>query len=100
MSTTVQFWLAFTAGLAVSVIGIVLGIRAEARYQHKSSVTYVFALGGVIMIAAAKLWLDPTMPMFQATAVMLLLLVTCFFVIRLVVLRQPVVYMDPRKGED
>ncbi len=91
-----QFWLAFAAGLAVSVTGIVAGIRAEARNRHQSSVTIVIALGGVMMIAAAKLWRDPEMPALQAMAIMLLLLSGSFFIIWLVMLRQPIF----RSGEE
>lgn len=90
MSESMQFWLAFAAGLAVSVAGIVFGIRAEARNRHQSSVTIVIALGGVVMIAVAKLWRDPNMPALQAMAIMLLLLSISFFIIWLVMLRQPI----------
>lgn len=90
MSEIVQFWLAFAAGLAVSVVGIVLGIRAETQNQPKFSVSIIIALGGVMMIATAKLWRNPDMPMVQATALILLLLCLSFFVIWLVMLRQPI----------
>lgn len=99
MSETVQFWLAFTAGLAVSVTGIVLGIRAEAQNQRRGSVTIVIALGGVMMIAAAKLWRDPEMPVLQATALMLFLLGASFFTIWLALLRLPTIYVEIKEKE-
>lgn len=90
MSESVQFWLTFTVGLVVSVAGIIIGIRAEARNQRRSSVGVIIALGGVMMIAAAKLWRDPEMPALRVTALTLLLLGVCFFMIWLTILRQPI----------
>lgn len=89
MSGSTHFWLAFAAGLAVSVAGIALGIRAEARNQHRAAVTCFIALGGVMMIAAAALLRDPDMPWFQATALMNLMLGLSFFAIWRVLLHLP-----------
>lgn len=89
MSESIQFWAGFIVGLAVSVLGITIGISQEAKKSTGRYVFCIIALGGVLMIGSTKLWRNPAMPFFQAIAILSLLLVVSFAIIGLVIFRYP-----------